>query len=127
MKPPEITIWILAGLGVASILYLIQQQTGGAIPVPEAQAEWQFAGLGIQSQLGVAAGTPLDTAWENHGWHPGHDPVPMTQPVVTAHRYPAVPGGNLSNVMHHGWDSCIHMAPNGEKDWFMTPPEAAIL
>lgn len=128
MKDSEVTVWAIAGLGLLAILYLINQSTGGIAPVPNNQGEAQVMGLAINQQERYGAGTPLDMSHHHHGWHPGFDPDPSSQPVTQSkHRYPAVPGGNISNVMHNGWRSCVDNAPNGVNDWFMTPPEAAIM
>jgi hypothetical protein len=128
MKDTEITIWILAGMGLLVILYLINDGTDGFRPVPGTQGEGQFEALNIKQDYDLASGTPLDTAWENHGWHPGHDPVPAAQPVTQSrHRYPSVPGGNISTVMHKGWSTCVTDTPGGKSNWFLTPPEAAII
>lgn len=127
MKDTEITVWIVAGLGLAAIVYMINQQTGGIAPTPEIQGEAQVMGLGVRASVNYGAGTPLDMSYHHHGWHPGYDPDPTGQPVTQSkHRYPAVPGGNISTVMHKGWGSCVHSAPGGENNWFLTPPEAAI-
>jgi hypothetical protein len=127
MNEKEITVWAIAGLGLAAILYMIQQQTNAVI-VPGVQGEAQVMGLGVQASTSISAGTPLDMSHEHHGWHPGFDPDPSSQPVtLSKHRYPAVPGGNISTVMHKGWSSCVHNAPGGENNWFLTPPEAAII
>lgn len=127
MKPEEITVWILAGLGVLTLVYIAQQQTGKVF-VPEIQSDESMVSLGAQLNTAqLQLGTNLDTEWAIHGWHPGYDPdehaVPVTQ---SKHRYPAVPGGNLSTVMHKGWASLINNAPAGN-DWRIIPPEAAIL
>jgi hypothetical protein len=128
MKPNEVAIWSLAGIGVLTLLYFAQQQTDERI-VPAIQADENVGGIGIQESAGfsLTTGTPLDMSQHIHGWHPGYDPDPTGQPVThSKHRYPVVPGGNLSTVMHHGWGACVTRAPAGN-DWFTTPPEAAVL
>jgi hypothetical protein len=123
----ERAVWCLAGLGLIAILYLISQQTQDSRPVPNVQGELQVMGLGVQAGMRVNAGTPLDTQHHIHGWHPGYDPDPSAQPVVESKvRYPAIPGGNISTIIHQGWAACINKAPAGN-DWFNTPPEAAVL
>lgn len=124
----KVLLCVVAVVGVAGLLYYAQQQTGetGA-PIPEAQAEWQMMGLGIQGDASLNSGTPLDTAFHIHGWFPGYDPEPSTVPVVDSRvRYPAVPGGNISTVMHNGWSQACKAAPAGN-DWRLNPPEAAVL
>lgn len=127
MTPQEITIWSIAGLGLLGILYMIKDQTDANI-VPGVQGEAQVMGLGVKASTNYGTGTPLDMSQHHHGWHPGYDPDPTGQPVTQSkHRYPAVPGGNISTVLHNGWGSCIHSAPGGENNWFLTPPEVAIV
>jgi hypothetical protein len=127
VKDSEVTIWVIAGLGLLAILYMINDQTGGIAPVPQTQGEAQLMGLDIKPDRTYGVGTPLDMSHHHHGWHPGYDPDPASQPVTQSkHRYPAVPGGNISTVMHKGWSSCVHNSPGGENNWFLTPPEAAI-
>jgi hypothetical protein len=123
----ELTICALAGLGLIALIYMICQQTDGFMPTPDNQGEAQVMGMGVQAGMRVNAGTPLDMSWETHGWHPGHDPNNVSQPVTQSkHRYPALPGGNISTVMHQGWSGVSSKAPAGN-DWYSTPPEAAIL
>jgi hypothetical protein len=125
-KGTEYTLAILAGIGVVTLLYLASQMTGEQ-PVAEVQTDERVMGLGVQAGMRVNAGTPLDLSYHIHGWHPGYDPDPTGQPVTQSkHRYPAIPGGNLSTVMHQGWSQAMKNAPAG-KDWFETPPEAAIV
>lgn len=84
-------------------------------------------GLNVAAGMRVNAGTPLDCSYEIHGWHPGYDPDPSCQPVTQSkHRYPAVPGGNISTVMHQGWSAMSGMSPSGD-DWRLNPPEVAVI
>lgn len=123
----ELTVAALAGLGLVALLYMINQQTQDAQPVPEIQRESQVMGLGVQGGQNIGDGTPLDMSQHHHGWHPGYDPDPTCQPVTQSKvRYPALPGGNISSVMHGGWSRMSLKAPAGN-DWFTTPPEAAVL
>lgn len=118
---------IIGGVVVVYLLYTASQQTGETGPVPETQGELQVMGLGVQAGMRVNAGTPLDMSHEIHGWHPGYDPDPSAQPVTQSrHRYPAIPGGNISTVIHKGWSAACNDAPAGN-DWFRNPPEAAVL
>lgn len=125
-KGTEYTIFALAGLGLVFLLYLISQQTEDTY-VPETQKESQMMGLGVQSGQELRAGTPLDMSHSYHGWHPGYDPDPSCQPVTQSKvRYPAVPGGNISTVLHQGWSAMSRKAPAGNS-WRLNPPEAAVL
>jgi hypothetical protein len=126
-KGTQYTIAGLAGLGIIFLLYLIAQQTGDARPIPEIQGEGQMMGMAVAPGMDVNAGTPLDTNYAIHGWHPGYDPDPSCQPVTQSrHRYPAVPGGNISTVMHQGWSAMSQGSPAGN-DWRLNPPEAAVI
>lgn len=127
MKPNEMVVWSLAGIGVVALLYIAQQQTGSKM-VPGVQKDEDMVGLGIQASTAVLTnGTNLDMDWEIHGWHPGFDPDPHAVPVTQSkHRYPAVPGGNISTVIHKGWSALMTDAPAGN-DWRIAPPEAAVL
>lgn len=126
MKSSEIVLWSLAGVGVAVLLFMAQQQTGEPY-VPSVQSDEDVMGLGLQASMRFNVGTPLECTNTNHGWHPGYDPDPSAcKTVTTPHRYPAVPGGNLSTVMHQGWSRFNDGAPAGN-DWRLNPPEAAVL
>lgn len=114
-------------IGIAVLIYYAQKGTGDTAIVPDVQGEAQVMGMGVQAGMRVNAGTPLDIKSTDHGWHPGYDPDPTAQPVMQSrHRYPALPGGNISTVMHQGWAGVMKNAPAGN-DWFTTPPEAAVL
>lgn len=128
MNSNERVIVILGAIGAAVILYMINEQTDpGYKPVPQNQKESQMEGLNANSTMPVEAGSPLDASISTHFWTPGYDDCNPSQPtVVSKHRYPAVPGGNISNVMHNGWSSMLVNAPAGN-DWFMNPPEASVL
>lgn len=126
MTPNETTVYILAGIGVAALIWYAYQNTDDVV-VPEVQGEGQVMGLGVRADINLGEGTPLDMAQHFHGWHPGYDPQPSAQPVTQSrHRYPALPGGNISNVMHHGWSQVGERSPNGS-EWMLNPPEVAVL
>lgn len=126
MNPNETALAVLAGIGVASLIYAGTRMTGDNI-VPETQHDEDMIGLNVKSNLSLNVGTPLDMSHEIHGWHPGYDPDPQAQPVTQSrHRYPSVPGGNLSTVMHKGWSTMNDSSPSGN-DWRVDPPEAAVL
>jgi hypothetical protein len=127
MTPNERTILIFGAIGVAVIGYMINQNTDGAVPVPQTQSEAQMMGLGTQAANLAPKGSPLDMSVETHFWTPGYDDCNPSQPTVNSrHRYPAVPGGNVTYVMHHGWSSVAQDAPAGNA-WFANPPEASVL
>lgn len=123
----ELTLCILAGIGVAALIYYANQDPDSSKIVPQVQGEGQMMGLGLQATMRLNPGTPLDTNHEIHGWHPGYDPDPTCQPVTQSkHRYPSVPGGNISTVMHQGWSALTLKAPAGN-EWLVAPPETAVL
>lgn len=127
MDGNERVVWILAGIGLVAILWLASEQTEDSRRTPEVQTDESVLGLGVQAGNRYNAGTPLDMTPHVHIWHPGYDPDPTyILPVNLRVRYPAIPGGNLSTVMHKGWSSCIKDAPAGNL-WRLNPPEAAVL
>jgi hypothetical protein len=115
----------LFGIGIA--IYIANESTSdNNRPIPSTQGEAQVMGIGVQSAMRVNAGTPLDCHPNTHFWSPGLDPDPAGCPtVVTPHRYPAIPGGNTSTVMHKGWSAFGDSAP--DNTWFYNPPEVAII
>jgi len=126
MTPNELTVYALAGIGVAVLVYYAYSQTDD-VAVPEVQGEGQVMGLGVRADINVGEGTPLDMAQHFHGWHPGYDPDPSAQPVTQSRcRYPVLPGGNISSVMHHGWSQVGSNSPSGN-DWRLNPPEVAVI
>ena len=112
-------------IGVA--IYFAENSTpDNSRPIPKAQGEGQVMGMGVQSDMRVNAGTPLDCHPNTHFWSPGLDPDSAAiTTVVTPHRYPAIPGGNTSTIMHKGWGAFNDSAP--DDTWFRNPPEVAIL
>lgn len=119
----EVLVLGAIGIAAALILYYAMQQTD--IPIPKNQSEFQVMGLGASEESKYGAGTVLDLRPEIHFWNPG-DYGEDIQPVVTPHRYPAVPGGNVTAVMHHGLSVLCNQTPNGNT-WFIAPPEVATL
>jgi hypothetical protein len=68
---------------------------------------------------------------ELHFWAPGFKGFVGDEPgyqnqVTTPHRYPALPGGNISSVIHQGWGGFCRNQP-GDNDWRCNPPEAAVI
>jgi hypothetical protein len=127
MKDQTIVCLAIGAAGIGALIWYAQKDPEASKIVPQVQGEQQMMGLGLQATMRVNAGTPLDMRQENHGWHPGYDPDPSAQPVTQcAHRYPAVPGGNISTVIHQGWSGVANKAPAGN-EWMITPPEAATL
>jgi hypothetical protein len=118
---------ILAVL-VAIATYYAMANDGQDV-VPRVQTEDQVMGLGVKASMSLGDGTPLDLRPEVHFWSPGTNPRDADssiRPVTTPHRYPAIPGGNVSTVMHHGWSQFCGQSPS-DNDWRLNPPEAAVL
>lgn len=113
---------------IAIALYFATQATpDNSRPIPSTQGEGQVMGMGVQAGMRVNAGTPLDCHPNTHFWSPGLDPDPTCCPTVTTpHRYPAIPGGNISTVMHKGWGAFTDSAP-ADGDWMRNPPEVAVI
>lgn len=129
MNQNQVVCLSLIGIGIVVALYFANDATDdNSRPIPATQGESQMLGMGVQAGMRVNAGTALDMRPEVHFWVPGLDPDggASCPTVKTPHRYPAVPGGNLSTVMHKGWNCFGDSAP-AQNDWFMNPPEVAVL
>jgi hypothetical protein len=127
MNSNEIVCFSILGVGLVVALYWAMDSTQESGPIPAIQGEDQMMGIGGQAGMKYGEGTPLDCRPEVHFWSPGLDSdASVNQVVKTPHRYPAVPGGNISTVMHHGWSVFNDRAP-ANNDWFMNPPEVAVL
>lgn len=118
---------ILSIGAIVFLYYAISSTPDDSAHVPQYQNEAQMMGLGIVDTLATLnPETMLDMRPSCHFWEPRQDPDPAsTTTVKTAHRYPVVPGGNLSTVMHKGWSQFCKSSP--DSDWFYNPPEAAVL
>lgn len=112
-------------IGIA-LYYATQATPDNSRPIPSTQGEAQVMGMGVQAGMRVNAGTPLDCHPDTHFWSPGLDPdAAAIVTVKTPHRYPAIPGGNTSTVMHKGWGAFKDSTP--DNNWFYNPPEVAII
>jgi hypothetical protein len=117
------TFLFLIGL---AIYFATRETPDNSRPVPAVQKEGQVMGIGVQAGMRVNAGTPLDCQVKTHFWTPGLDVSNDCTPTVTTpHRYPAIPGGNTSTIMHKGWSAFGDSTP--DNGWFLNPPEVAIL
>jgi hypothetical protein len=127
MNSKQIGVCAVFIFGIGIAIYIANQTTtDNNRPIPQTQTEDQVMGIGVQAGMRVNAGTPLDCHPNTHFWSPGLDPDPTGCPtVVTPHRYPAIPGGNTSTVMHKGWSAFGDSA--ADNTWFTNPPEVAIL
>jgi len=123
---------VCAVIGIAAIalFYYASQNDGSNTFVPQIQTEAQFKGLGVQVSDNLNYMYPLSIGEgiQAHFWNPDTNPRDATEQSYchTKHRYPVVPGGNVSTVIHKGWARMMESAPQGN-NWFMNPPEAAVL
>jgi hypothetical protein len=124
-----IVLFILAGGTLAFAVNASDDRPG----VPSIQTESQVMGMGVKAGLrfdSYGSGTMLDMTPKLHFWAPGFDEnlvgLPPNQggTVKCPHRYPAVPGGNVSTVIHKGWSGLEEPTCNA---WFRNPPEAAVI
>lgn len=123
-------IIVLLGVAVLGMIYYANSQTPDNPVVPEVQGEMQFLGVNVNGKLAYNTETALDmhAALATHFWAPGYNPRDghdTSNCVYTPHRYPMVPGGNVSSVVHKGWGSFLQSSPDNA--WFYNPPEAAVL
>lgn len=126
MTHNELAFLGIFGLGAAILVYVAMNQTGDRA-VPQVQTEAQVMGMGVQAGMRLNANTVLDLRPEMHFHVPGYDPDPSATGTAKMRlRYPALPGGNMSTVMHRGFSSFTEMSP-ADNDWRITPPEAAVL
>jgi hypothetical protein len=58
--------------------------------------------------------------YQEHHYHEYVAPVEHGH-VFTPHRYPAVSGGNMSAIMHHGW-SAVMKPGKSNPAWIECPP-----
>jgi hypothetical protein len=65
----------------------------------------------------------LDTG--DHYFHPNHC-VPGQDQIFTPHRYPSISGGNITALIHRGFDPMRRLAPQ-DSDWMIKPPSNEIL
>ena len=127
MTPERMGVMALFGLSALVLLYYANCQTTDQVVVPEIQTQMQFVGMNVNGALSYNPGTVLDIGASAHLWEPKTNPRDYTNaPTVKSRcRYPVVPGGNISSVMHKGWGGFLGSAP--DNDWFFNPPEAAVL
>jgi hypothetical protein len=119
---------LTAGIAVAA-WYAYTNTPGKSGYIPPKQSGIMTMGMNTQALNMTKPGRYLDCNPDIHFWHPGMDPTSgdSAQPVMQPRlRYPSLPGGNISVVMHQGWSSLMEGAPAGN-DWFLNPPEAAVL
>jgi hypothetical protein len=95
--------------------------------VPDVQTEMQFTGLGLDTGMRVNLGTNGAIDPDLHFWHPGYDPEPGGQPIITSRvRYPYVSGGNISTLIHKGFDAMCRGSAQ-DNSFRVNPPSEAEL
>lgn len=128
MNSKDLAVASIFGVGAVIALYYAMSNDNQDV-VPDVQTEAQVMGMGVAAGLKLGEGTPLDARVNVHFWSPNSNPRDSNPPcgvITTRHRYPAIPGGNLSTVMHKGWSQFTQAAPAGN-DWYLNPPEVAVL
>lgn len=78
----------------------------------------RYEGEAALAGIGGAVITALDTG--DHYFHPNHC-IPGQTQIFTAHRYPAISGGNITALIHNGFDAMRRRAPQ-DADWIEQPP-----
>ncbi len=102
----------------ALVLWWASKAGGGRLATP--RYELDPAPL-VTASLNALVMVPggLGDMDSNHCWkQPSYD---TTQNVYTRHRYPVTTGGNLSTLIHKGWDSMMRPAER-DADWMEIPP-----
>ena len=119
-----------AVLGIAAVIVLViamNNTDGNSPPVPKNQGEKQVMGMWVDPTIPVRANATEIIDCGLHFWAPGFPDGNTGEPCrSTPHRYPAIPGGNVSNIMHKGWSAITDASPT-DNLWFYNPPEVAVL
>jgi hypothetical protein len=102
----------VVGLSFIGLLVLMARQRTDNTGQPRYQDDASLASL---SPMAIDA---LDTG--AHYFHPNFC-VPGQTQIWTQHRYPAVSGGNVSTLIHHGMSALRRPAPQ-DSDWIERPP-----
>jgi hypothetical protein len=61
----------------------------------------------------------------DHYFHPGYCVDNQTQ-VFIPHRYPTISGGNITALIHNGFDAMRRQAPQ-DADWMNSPPGSEVV
>jgi hypothetical protein len=116
----KLPLLILGAGAVLVMLYLANDSASDNLTgVPKVETEAQFGGLAADVGLRENAGTMLDTQADTHFYVPGYN-CPGQSTILTRHRYPVVCGGNISTIMHRGFDAFRQGSPDNE--WRVQPP-----
>jgi hypothetical protein len=111
---------LLAGIVALGIfVYLGYRQSDDANTQPRYEGEAATAGLSGVFQVFEHLNTG------DHYFHPGY--CTDGQSVrFTPHRYPAISGGNITALIHQGFDAMKYTAPQ-DSDWMQQPPGSEVL
>jgi hypothetical protein len=107
----------MAGIGI--FWYLGYRQTEPGNTQPRYEGEAVTAGLSGVFQVFEHLNTG------DHYFHPGYCTTGQTV-GFTPHRYPVVSGGNITTLIHQGFDSLRYTAPQ-DGDWLEQPPGSEVL
>ena len=120
MDNKKLPLLILGAGAVLVMLYLANDSASDNLTgVPKVETEAQFGGLAADVGLRDNAGTMLDTQTDTHFYVPGYN-CPGQSTILTRHRYPLVCGGNISTIIHRGFDAFRQGSPDNE--WRVQPP-----
>lgn len=120
MDKNKVALCVLGAGAVLIVLYLAQQSSGDSLMgVPAVQSEEQFGGLAADIGSRENPNTMLDMSPDIHFYTPGYN-CPGQSTVLTRHRYPLVAGGNISTLIHRGFDAFLLGSP--DNDWRTQPP-----
>jgi hypothetical protein len=120
MDKNRLSLLILGSGVILIVLWLAQQSSGDSLTgVPCVESEEQFGGLSADIGSRDNTGTMLDMSPDIHFFVPGYN-CPGQSQVLTRHRYPVVAGGNISTLIHRGFDAFKLGSP--DNDWRTQPP-----
>lgn len=115
----ELILLTVAIIGGGVFAYLGYQKTDVSDQQPRYEGEAVTAGLAGAFKVF----DHLNTG--DHYFHPGYCTDGQSL-GFTPHRYPAVSGGNITALVHQGFDAMMRPAPQ-DADWFSQPPGSEVL
>lgn len=121
----QITLALLGGIAVLALVYIASESSDTQSDGTEDSQSTFTEGL---NALAPNSGSVIDinSARDFHEWVPGFDPVPSsTECTKPRLRYPTISGGNISTVIHHGFDAMRFPGVDGE--WADAPPSEVSL
>jgi hypothetical protein len=115
---------VLCLLGALTLLgfFVAYFNGGGKVPRYEALPEDMYEAVNHMVLVPVTAGDQCPDHPYQGGYHEYKQPPwDCAKNVITPHRYPSVSGGNISMILHRGWDSMMRPGP-AAADWYDSPP-----